>query len=88
MIFENAMNQNAISRSKPLQLMIRDRHRGLEIINTVQPKINNINSNVEIEENINNKYRLLCGCEIEIDESDNQRSILLPVIANKELYLV
>lgn len=88
MIFENAMNQNTISRSKPLKLTITDTHRGLEIINTVQPKINNINSNVEIEENINNKYRLLCGCEIEIDESDNQRSILLPMIANKELYLV
>lgn len=82
------MNQNSISRSKPLQLQIRNTKRGLEIINTVQPKINNINSNLEIEENINNKYRLLCGCEIEIEETDNQRSIVLPVIANKDLFLV
>lgn len=88
MVFENAMNQNAISRSKPLRLQIRNTERGLEIINTIHPKINNIHSKLEIEENINNKYRLLCGCEIEIEETDNQRSILLPVIANKELYLV
>lgn len=86
MIFENAMNQNTISRSRPLDILIRDTERGLQIINTVQPKIN-INSNLEIEENINNKYRLLCGCEIEIEESDNQRSIVLPVIAHKEMYL-
>lgn len=86
MIIENAMNQNAISRSKPLKIEIRDSDHGLEIINSVQPKINSVNFNAEIEENINNKYRLLCGCEIEIEENVNQRAIVLPVIPNKELY--
>jgi hypothetical protein len=88
MFVENAMNQNAVSRSNPLKIRIGNTKHGLEIINSVQPKINNINSNAEIEENINNKYRLLCGCEIEIEETENQRSIVLPVIANKELHLV
>jgi two-component system, LytTR family, sensor kinase len=88
MIIENAMNQNAVNRSRPLKIWIGEADRGLQIINSVQPKINNVNSNAEIEENINNKYRLLCGCEIEIEETEDQRSILLPVIANKELYLV
>lgn len=86
MIFENAMNQNTLSRSKPLKIWIRSRVNGLEIINTVQPKINSVSSNAEIEENINNKYRLLCGCEIDIVETDGHRSIRLPVIMNKELY--
>jgi hypothetical protein len=88
MIIENAMNQNAVDRSRPLKIWIRDKDCGLEVINSVQPKINSVNSNAEIEENINNKYRLLCGCEIKIEESGEQRSIILPVIANKELYLV
>jgi sensor histidine kinase YesM len=88
MIIENAMNQNAISRSKPLVISIKDHEHGLEIVNSVAPKINNVISNIEIEENINNKYRLLCGCEIEIEENEKRRSIVLPVIANKELYLV
>ena len=88
MIVENAMNQNTISRSTPLKIWIRDNDYGLEIINTVQPKINSVNSNAEIEENINNKYRLLCGCEIKIEETGKQRSIVLPVIADKELYLI
>lgn len=88
MIIENAINQNAINRLKPLTICIQDNEHGLEIINSVAPKINSANSNVEIEENINNKYRLLCGCEIEIEETNQQRSIVLPVIANKELYSV
>jgi two-component system, LytTR family, sensor kinase len=88
MIVENAMNQNAVDRVNPLKIWIRSNDHGLEIINSVQPKINHINSNAEIEENINNKYRLLCGCEIKIKETENRRSIVLPVIANKELYLV
>jgi sensor histidine kinase YesM len=88
MIVENAMNQNAVDRLNPLTIRIRNGIHGLEIINSLQPKINHVNSNAEIEENINNKYRLLCGCEIEIKETENQRSIVLPVIANNELYLV
>jgi sensor histidine kinase YesM len=87
MIIENAMNQNVITRSNPLKFYIGDNDHGLEIINTVQPKINTVNFNAEIEENINNKYRLLCGCEIEIEETQQQRSIVLPVIVNKELYI-
>lgn len=86
MIIENAMNQNSISRSNPLIIWIKNNEHGLEIINSVASKINSVHSNAEIEENINNKYRLLCGCEIEIEETDKQRSIILPVIANKELY--
>jgi two-component system LytT family sensor kinase len=88
MIIENAMNQNAISRLQPLTIWIKDKEHGLEIINSVAPKINSVHSNAEIEENINNKYRLLCGCEIDIEETGRQRSIVLPVIVNKELYSV
>ena len=88
MIFENALNQNAISRHNPLTILIRDTDDGLEIINSVQPKMSSVQANAETEENINNKYRLLCGCEIIIDETDKYRSILLPVITKKELYSV
>lgn len=88
MIIENAMNQNTVSRLNPLKIQIKDTERGLEIVNSVEPKINNVNANAGIEENINNKYRLLCGCEIEIEETGEHRSIVLPVIANKQLYAV
>jgi sensor histidine kinase YesM len=85
MIFENAMNQNAINRLHPLQLSVRDSEAGLEVTNTVHPKMNYPDDSTEVVKNINNKYRLLCGCEIRIKESANQRSIKLPLLINKEM---
>jgi sensor histidine kinase YesM len=86
MIVENAINQNAVSRSKPLKILVTDASKGIQVINTIQPKINSVHSNAEIEENINNKYRLLCGCEILIKENPEQRAIWLPVMINREKY--
>jgi LytS/YehU family sensor histidine kinase len=86
MIVENAINQNAVSRSNPLRILVTDGPKGIQVINSVQPKINSAHSNAEIEENINNKYRLLCGCEIMIKENAEQRAIWLPVMMNREKY--
>ncbi|MGZ3851835.1 MAG: sensor histidine kinase [Flavisolibacter sp.] len=86
MIVENAINQNAVSRSKPLKILITDATKGIQVINSVLPKINNVHSNAEIEENINNKYRLLCGCEIMVKENKEQRAIWLPVMMKRENY--
>jgi two-component system, LytTR family, sensor kinase len=86
MIVENAINQNAVSRSKPLKILITDGPQGIQVINSVEPKINSMHSNAEIEENINNKYRLLCGCEILVKENAEQRAIWLPVMTNREKY--
>jgi len=66
--------------------MVTDAPKGIQVINSIQPKINGIHSNAEIEENINNKYRLLCGCEILIKEKADQRAIWLPVMVNREKY--
>jgi len=86
MIVENAINQNAISRLKPLKIKVTNAPKGIQVINTIQPKMTSIHSNAEIEENINNKYRLLCGCEILIKEDPEQRAIWLPVMINREKY--
>ena len=86
MIVENAINQNAISRLKPLKIRVTNAPQGIQVINTIQPKMTSIHSNAEIEENINNKYRLLCGCEILIKEDPDQRAIWLPVMNNREKY--
>jgi two-component system, LytTR family, sensor kinase len=86
MIVENAINQNAISRLKPLKIKVTNAPKGIQVINTIQPKMTTMHSNAEIEDNINNKYRLLCGCEILIKEDPDQRAIWLPVMINREKY--
>lgn len=85
MIVENAISQNTVSRSKPLKIWISNADKGIQVINSVQPKINSVFPNAEIEENINNKYRLLCGCEILIKKNSGQRAIWLPVIIKREM---
>lgn len=85
MIFENAMNQNVISRSQPLHITIRDSKGCLEVVNNLQPKISNHENYSEVVENISNKYRLLCGCQIRIQETATERSIQLPALENKEI---
>jgi len=87
MLLENAMNQNSINRLLPLQIKIVSVENGLELKNTIQPKINNTETNVEVVENINNKYKLLCGCQLKIKENDKERSVLIPLIENKKLTL-
>jgi sensor histidine kinase YesM len=86
MIVENVINQNTISRSRPLQIWVTNADKGIRVVNSVEPRINSIHSNAGIEENINNKYRLLCGCEILIKETPEQRAIWLPVMINREKY--
>jgi two-component system, LytTR family, sensor kinase len=86
MIVENAITQNAVSRSRPLKILVTNAPEGIQVINSVEPKINSVHSNAEIEENINNKYRLLCGCEILVNENKQQRAICLPVMMNREKY--
>ena len=85
MIFENAMNQNSMSRSGPLRILIQSCKEGLEVVNSIQPKISNTDDSAEVVQNINNKYRLLCGCEIRITEINNERTIQVPLIENKEM---
>lgn len=85
MIVENTVNQNSISRSNPLYIQVRSGD-SLEIINSVQPRMNVADDQSEVVQNINNKYRLLCGCEIRIREAGKKRTIQLPLIKDKELH--
>lgn len=84
MIVENTVNQNSISRSKPLKIRIHSTGGWLEVAHNIQPKVK-IDEELEAIENIANKYRLLCQQEVVIREYQKNRLIQLPPIPNKEL---
>jgi len=88
MLVENVLNQNSISKSRPLHIVIRSLDDCIEIRNKLQPKINTQEDGWEVIDNIANKYRLLCGCDIVIKEVLNERIIQLPIIKNKEMLAV
>ncbi|MFL5808500.1 MAG: sensor histidine kinase [Flavisolibacter sp.] len=88
MLVENVLNQNSISKNRPLDIAIRLVHNWIEVRNKVQPKMSNNEEGLEVIDNISNKYRLLCGCDIVIKEIENERIIQLPLIPNKEMVAI
>lgn len=82
MILENALNGNSVSRSSPLVVTITVNDSGLEVRNSLQPKINTL-ADGEALENIDNKFRLLCQKELIVQNDVKERCIVLPLIPNK-----
>ncbi|MGZ5191058.1 MAG: hypothetical protein ACXWCZ_08540, partial [Flavisolibacter sp.] len=83
MLVENVLSQNSISKNRPLHISIKLVHKWIEVRNKVQPKMNNNEEGWEVIDNISNKYRLLCGCDIVIREIDKERIIQLPLITKE-----
>ena len=85
-IIENAISQNAFSKSAPLKIDIKTDTDGTMIIrNNLQPKI--ITEAVDYEsglDNLVNKYRLLNHSDILIEEHESERIIRLPLIIKNE----
>lgn len=84
MIFENILNLNTVCKEEPLLIEIKTSGAELIVINTVQPKLNCTDCFDEGIENITNKYRLLCQKEIQIQESEAERVIRLPILPQHE----
>lgn len=85
-IIENAIIQNTISKSCPLQINITAKGNSLlEVTNTLQPKQMTTDLDTEAElDNLVNKYELLNEQKVMITDTATQRLIQLPLILNKE----
>ncbi len=84
MLVENAVNTNTLSRSRPLNISIHCAGDCLEVRNNVQHRVNVEAAPSDVIENIRNKYRLLCGEEISIVESNEERRVQLPYIPEEQ----
>lgn len=85
-IIENAILQNAFSKSAPLQISMSSGTEGdLLFRNNVQPKI--VTDPMDYEtglDNLVNKFRLLNQSSITIEELNSERIIRLPLFTKKE----
>ncbi|HET9280012.1 MAG TPA: histidine kinase [Flavitalea sp.] len=85
-IIENAVSQNAFSKSAPLTISICSEGNGdLAIRNNVQQKI--VTEVMDYEsglDNLVNKYRLLNQTSLAIEETTHERIIRLPLITKNE----
>lgn len=85
MLVENAVKHNIISVSQPLHLTIAANADGkLHITNNLQRKTQSVPSDKTGLANIMTKYKLLNAAQVEIKETDNEFSVVLPLIKKEE----
>jgi two-component system LytT family sensor kinase len=82
MIIENAINQNVVSRSKPLVITIEQSNGNLIIQNTLHAKVNAGEPENEVLENIRNKYKLLSNLDVPVEETESERIISIPLLSH------
>ena len=81
LLVENAIRHNIASASRPLRISIRTQDGSLIVANNLQPKTSiQATSGIGLT-NINERYRLLLGREIQIAMDDQFFTVKLPMEA-------
>lgn len=86
-LIENAIKHNVISRKDPLCILIEaTENNTLRVENNRQPKQGEKNTTGLGLANLNERYRLMFGKEIEIYSDDNVFAVEIPLIKNGEIH--
>src|SRR5215218_5878431 len=80
MLLEDVINCNTCSRDQPIVIQIAAVEGGLEIRNNIHRKITEEGEHSGNLENVMNKFWLLCQKRVEVDESEHERLIRIPLI--------
>ncbi|MFN0032201.1 MAG: histidine kinase [Flavobacteriales bacterium] len=80
LLVENAIKHNVISKTRPLQIIIRQTGDKIEICNNLQPKLSPETSTGIGLSNIRSRYEILFGRSIEVLQDENKFCVLLPVV--------
>jgi sensor histidine kinase YesM len=84
MLAENAVKHNIASKKKPLKLFIRRQKDILIVGNSLQLK-NNEQSSLGVGlPNIQERYRYLCGQELQIDTTEDTFTVKVPILELKK----
>jgi len=83
MIIEDALCQNSTSKTAPLRISINSRNENsIEVINNIQRKIfTEVTDADACIDSLVKRCGLLCRQPVEIHESGNERTIILPLIS-------
>jgi sensor histidine kinase YesM len=83
MLLEDVFNYNTGTRDQPIVVQILAIDSGLEIRNNINRKMTEDVPSSGNLENVMNKFWLLCGKRVELDETDSERIIRIPLITEK-----
>lgn len=79
LLIENAIKHNVISTASPLSVWIELRDNVLIIRNTHKPKPNSEGTGIGLV-NLNERFKILAGREVEIEQNEQEFKVVLPLI--------
>lgn len=85
MLAENAIKHNILSKGQPLRLSLTRSNGSLIMQNNRQPKQNQQESLGVGLPNIQERYRYLCGQELQVEENGESFKVHIPVVRLKEV---
>jgi two-component system LytT family sensor kinase len=80
LLIENAIKHNVISTASPLSIWIESKDNMLIVSNTINLKANSEGTGIGLV-NLNERFKILVNCEIEIEQNEKEFIIILPLIA-------
>lgn len=80
LLIENAVKHNEISNRHPLSIEVRTNNDSIEVSNSLQLRRGTISSTGIGLSNLSNRYKLLYKKDIEIIETDDTFTVVLPLI--------
>lgn len=80
MLLENAIKHNVISRSNPLDIIIRSKANQLIVENALQPKSTQVASTQLGLKNITKSYALLSETSVQVENTNRQFIVTLPLL--------
>ncbi|MGL5271928.1 MAG: sensor histidine kinase [Phocaeicola sp.] len=80
LLIENAVKHNEISNKRPLVISIKSEEETLVVSNPIQPKIGNTQGDGIGLHNLNKRYNLIFGKQIEIKLDEENYQVTLPLI--------
>ncbi|MFY7910332.1 MAG: sensor histidine kinase [Emticicia sp.] len=79
LLIENAIKHNVISTASPLSVWIELRDNVLIVRNTHKPKPNSEGTGIGLV-NLNERFKILAGREVEIEQNEQEFKVVLPLI--------
>lgn len=80
LLTENAIKHNVVSKNKPLSIKISSSEKFIFVLNNLQKKKQTEKSTGVGLQNIKERYRLLSGKEVTVQESQQFFKVILPII--------
>ena len=80
LLVENAIKHNVITQERPLTIFIKERGQKICVINDLKPKSQIASGSGVGLVNLKERYRFLSEQAVEVNKSDQQFSVCIPII--------